>query len=156
MLTMAEDGLHTFGYDAGWKVNRILAQAGMAEDAKRTVVLKLHEDEDVVKLLLQRCGVRPTWIASNSARTLSRQSRAHGYSPAITRRLVENTGHNPDTYYMIGAEHRIPEPTPEAREECIDGLLQVGFSQQAVEAALATLGVPPGGHHPPKRERGTS
>ena len=151
MLTMAEDDLHTFGYEAGHKVNQILSQAGMAEDPKRTVVLKLHEDEDVVKLLLQRCAIRPTWIASNSARTLSRQSRAHGYSPAITRRLVEITGHNPDTYYMIGAKRRIPEPTPEARSECFNGLLDAGFSQQAVETALETLGIPPGGHRPPKR-----
>ena len=153
MMTMAEDGLHTFGYEAGWKVNRILTQAGMAEDAKRTIIQNLHEDEDVVKLLLQRCGIRSTWIASNSARTLSRQSRAHGYSPAITRRLVEITGHNPDTYYMIGAEHRIPEPTPYTKAKCVESLLDAGFSEEAVDNAMSVLGVPPGGHHPPKLSR---
>lgn len=31
---------------------------------------------------------------------------------------------------MIGAEHRIPEPAPEAREECIQGLLGVRFTQK--------------------------
>ena len=130
MLTMAEDGIHTFGCDAGRKVNRMLTQSGMDEDAKRTFIQKLHDDEDVVKLLLQRCGVGLTWIASKHSRTLSRQSRAHRYSPAITRRLVEITGHNPDTYCMTGAEHRIPEPAPEAREECIQGLLGVGLPQR--------------------------
>ena len=153
MLTMAEDGLHTFGYDAIHRFNRMMTQAGMDEGAKRTVVLKLHQDQDVVELLLKRFGIRPTWIASNSARSLSRWSRAQGYAPAITRRLVEITGHDPDTYYMIGAEHRIPEPTPEARSRCINDLLQVGFSLEAIEDALVTLGVPPGGHHPPKRRR---
>ena len=116
-------------------------------------MLKLQEEEDVVQLFLQQGGVRPKWIGSKRAKTLSRQSRKYEYSPAITRRLVEISGHDPVTHYMIGAEHLIPEPTPEARRRCIDDLLQVGFSLEDVEAALATLGIPPGGRHPPKRRR---
>ena len=43
---------------------------------------------------------------------------------------MEITGHDPDTYYMIGTEHRIPEPTPEVRNECVQGLLGASFSQK--------------------------
>ena len=50
----------------------------------------------------------------------------------MTRRVVEFVGHDPDTYYMIGVEHRIPEPTPEARAKCVEQLLEAGFSQEAV------------------------
>ena len=57
------------------------------------------------------------------------------------RRIV---GHDPDAYHMIGVEHRIPEPTPEARAKCVQRLLDAGSSQEAVETGLATLGVPPG------------
>ena len=54
---------------------------------------------------------------------------------------------------MIGVEHRIPEPTPEAKAKCVGSLLDAGFSPEAVETAMSVLGVPQGGRHPPKRRR---
>ena len=54
---------------------------------------------------------------------------------------------------MIGTEHQMPEPTPEARAKCIESLLEAGFSPEAVETAMSVLGVPRGGCHPPKRRR---
>ena len=115
MLLMVEDGFHTFGHEAGRKLNRTLTAAGMDESAKRTVMLKLHPNRAVAKLLLQRCGISPQWIDGKRARSLSRRSREYGYAPAITRHLVEISGHDPNTYYMIGPEYRIPEPSAEER-----------------------------------------
>ena len=60
-------------------------------------------------------------------------------------------GHDPDAYYMIGVEHRISEPTPEARSKCVESLQDAGFGKEAVDNAMSVLGVPLGGHHPPKR-----
>ena len=54
---------------------------------------------------------------------------------------------------MIGADYRIPEPSKEAKVQCIQALQQIGFTTQNIQSALSTLGVPPGGHHPPKRSR---
>ena len=127
--------------------------SGPDEDAKCIVVLKLHDHPQVRLLPLQRCGISPRWIDGKRARSLSRRTRQYGYSPAFTRRVLEFVDHDPDTYYMIGVEHRIPEPTPEARAKCVERLPGNGFSQEAVETALATLGVPPGRRHPPKRKR---
>ncbi len=61
--------------------------------------------------------------------------------------------HDPDTYYMIVVEHRLPEPTPEARSKCVEGLLDGSLNQEPVETAMSVLGVPSGDHHPPKQER---
>ena len=127
--------------------------ARLDDGAKRTVVLKLHGHPYVQQLLLQRCGINPRWLDGKRARFLSRRMRQYGYSPASTRHAVEILGHDPDTYYMIGVEHRIPEPTPEARAKCVEDLLAAGFSPKAVETAMSVLGVPPGGRHPPKRKR---
>ena len=123
----------------------------MDKDAKHTVILKLHEHPNVQQILLQRCGISPRWLNGKRARSLSRRTRQYGYAPAFTRQVVEFVGHDPDAYYMIGVEHRIPEPPPQARAKCVERLLDAGFSQEAVETALAALGVPPGGHHPPKQ-----
>ena len=153
MLFMAEDGLHSFDYEAGRKVYTELETAEMDEDAKRTVILKLHPDPNVGQLLLQRCGMRSRWLTSNEARTLSRRLRHYEYSPAFTRKVVEHLGHDPDTYYMIGADYRIPEPSKEAKDRGIQALQEIGFTNDRIESAMATLGVPPGGHHPPKRSR---
>ena len=90
------------------------------------------------------------WLTGNGARTLSRLMRHYEFSPAFIRNLVERLGNNPDTYYMIGADYRIPEPSEE-KAQCIQALQQVGFTIQNIQSALSTLGVPPGGHHPPKR-----
>lgn len=81
----------------------------------------------------------------------SRRTREYGHSPAFTRYAVELLDHNPDAYYMIGVEHRIPEPTPEARAKCVDVLMDAGFSPESIETATSVLGVPRGGRHPPKR-----
>ena len=67
--------------------------------------------------------------------------------------MIEHLGHDPDTYYMIGADYRIPEPSKEAKDQCIQALQEIGFTNDRIESALSTLGVPPGGHHPPKRRR---
>ena len=151
MLSMAQAGLHSFDYDSGRWVNAELERTGLDEDAKHTVIMKLHPNEDVGQLLLQRCGKRSKWLTGNKARTLSRLMRHYEFSPAFIRNLLERLGNNPDTYYMIGADYRIPEPSKEEKDQCIQALQQIGFNNDRIEIALATLGVPPGGHHPPKR-----
>ena len=55
--------------------------------------------------------MRSRWLTSNEARTLSRRLRHYEYSPAFTRKVIEHLGHDPDTYYIIGADYRIPEPS---------------------------------------------
>ena len=151
MLSMAEAGLHSFDYDSGKWVNAELERVGLDEDAKHTVIVKLHPNEDVGQLLLQRCGMSSKWLTGNGARSLSRLMRHYEFSPAFTRNVVELLGNNPDTYYMIGPDYRIPEPSEEEKEQCIQALQQIGFTTQNIQSALSTLGVPPGGHHPPKR-----
>ena len=151
MLLMAEFGLHSFDYDAGRRLHSQMEEAEMEDDAKRTVILKLHPNADVGKLLLQRCGIRPRWLTGYQARDLSRRLREEEFPPAVTRNVLEHLGHDPDTYYIIGADYRIPEPSEEEKAYCVQGLQQAGFSDETIENALATLGVPIGGHHPPKR-----
>ena len=153
MLLMAEAGLHSFDYDAGRQLHADLEVAQMDEDAKRTVILKLHPDPNIGQLLLQRCGISSRWLTSNEARTLSRRLRHYEYSPAFTRKVIEHLGHDPDTYYIIGADYRIPEPSEDAKAHATQALLNAGFTNDRIESALSTLGVPPGGHHPPKRSR---
>ena len=99
-----------------------------------------------------RCGVRSRWLTDDRARCLSRRLREHGFALALARTVVEHTGHNSDAYYMIGAEYRIPEPTPEDLEKCADALRQAGADDQRIDTALATLGVPSGGHWPPRNQ----
>ena len=151
MVLMAEAGLHSFDYDEGRLVHSELGKAGLDEDAKHPFILKLHPHEDVGKLLLQRCGMRSRWLTGNGARSLSRLMRHYDFSPAFTRNVLEHLGHNPDTYYIIGPDYRIPEPSEEGKAQCIQALQQIGFTNDRIENALSTLGVPPGGHHPPKR-----
>ena len=151
MLLMAEDGLHSFDYEVGRQVYADLEEAKMDDDAKRTVILKLHSDPNVGQLLLQRCGISSRWLTGNEARTLSRRLRHYEFSPAFTRNVVAHLGNDPDTYYIIGADYRIPEPSEEKKAHTTQSLLNAGFSDETIESALSTLGVPPGGHHPPKR-----
>ena len=151
MLSMAEAGLHSFDYDTGKWVHTELDRAGLDEDAKRTFILKLHPHPSVGQLLVQRCGMSSKWLTDNKARSLSRLMRHHEFSPAFTRNVVEHLGNNPDTYYIIGADYRIAEPSEEGKDQCIQALQEAGFSDDIIESALSTLGVPPGGHHPPKR-----
>ena len=42
MLYMAEAGLHSFDYDSGRWVNAELERTGLDDDAKHTVIMKLH------------------------------------------------------------------------------------------------------------------
>ena len=151
MLSMAQGGLHSFDYDSGKLVNAELERTGLDEDAKHTVIVKLHPHPSVGQLLLQRCGMSSKWLTGNRARSLSRLMRHYQFSPAFTRNLVERLGNNPDTYYMIGADYRIPEPSEEGKDQCIQALQEAGFTNDRIENALSTLDVPPGGHHPPKR-----
>ena len=151
MLLMAEDSLHSFDYEVGRQVYAEMEAGDIDDDAKRTVILNLHSDPNVAQLLLQRCGINPRWLTGNEARTLSRRLRHYDYSPAFTRNVVEHLDNDPDTYYMIGADYRIPEPSEEWKANAIQALQEIGFTTQNIESALSTLGVPPGGHHPPKR-----
>ena len=151
MLYMAEGGLHSFDYDSGRWVNAELERTGLDEDAKHTFILNLHPHPSVGQLLLQRCGISSKWLTSNRARLMSRRLRDHEFSPAFIRDLLEHIGVDPNTYYAIGPDYRIPEPSQEEKDQCIQALQQIGFATQHIESALSTLGVPPGGHHPPKR-----
>ena len=151
MALMAKVGLHSFDYEVGRQVHVELEAAGLDEDAKRTVILKLHPDESVGQLLLHRCGISSRWLTGNEARTLCRLIRQYEFSPAFTRNVLEHLGHNPDTYYNIGPDYRIPEPSEEGKAHCIQALQEAGFSDDIIENALATLGVPPSGRNPPKR-----
>ena len=153
MLLMAEAGLHTLDHRAGKEIYNALHGAGLNDDAKRTVLLKLHDNREVGLLLLDRCGVSPRWLVGNRARFLSRRLREHGFSPAVVRTIVEHMGHNPNTYYNIGAEHRIPRPTPDTLEQCANALRQAGADDRRINDALSTLGVPPSGHWPPRHQR---
>ena len=128
-----------------------MERTGLDADAERTFILKLHPNEDVCQLLLQRCGMSSKWLTGNRDRDLARLMRHYQFSPAFTRNLVERLGNNPDTYYMIGADYRIPEPSEEGKDQCIQALQEAGFTNDRIENALSTLGVPPGGHHPPQR-----
>ena len=151
MLLMAESGLHSFDYDSGKLVNAELEKAHLDEDAKHTVIMKLHPNPSVGQLLLQRCGKSSKWLTGNRARLMSRRLRDHEFSPAFIRNLLEHIGVDPNTYYAIGPDYRIPAPSQEEKDQCIQSLQQIGFATQHIESALSTLGVPPGGHHPPKR-----
>ena len=93
------------------RVHAELDRAGLDEDAKRTFILKLHPHPSVGQLLVQRCGMSSKWLTGNKARSLSRLMRHHEFSPAFTRNVVEHLGNNPDTYYIIGADYRIAEPS---------------------------------------------
>ena len=156
MLLMAEAGLHTLDHRAGKEIYNVLHGAGLNDDAKRTVLLKLHDNREVGLLLLDRCGVSPRWLVGNRARFLSRRLREHGFSPAVVRTIVEHMGHNPNTYYNIGAEHRIPRPTPDTLEQCANALRQAGADDRRIDDALSTLGVPPSGHWPPRHHQATA
>ena len=151
MLMMAEAGLHAFNHDDGRKIYEVFEDASMDDDAKRTVLLHLHENPSVGQLLLDRCGVNPRWLAGSRARFLSRRLREHGVPPAVIRTILDHIGNDPNAYYMIGVNYRIPEPTKDDRQTCIQQLKELGFNPEAIEGALGTLGVPPGGHHPPKK-----
>ena len=70
MLSMAQAGLHSFDYDSGKWVHAELERTGLDEDAKHTVIVKLHPNEDVGQLLLQRCGMSSKWLTGNGARSL--------------------------------------------------------------------------------------
>ena len=106
MLSMVQAGLHSFDYDTGRWVNAELQRAGLDEDAKHTIIMKLHPHPSVGRLLLQRCGMRSKWLTGNKARTLSRLMRHHEFSPAFIRNLLERLGNNPDTYYISPRAHR--------------------------------------------------
>ena len=151
MVLMAEAGLASFDYLAGQRLYTALHRAGLDDDAKRTVIGNLHEDNHVTELLLRRCGVSKRWLTGNKARTLSRQLRAQDYPPAITRTIIQHLGNDPASYYMIGAEHRIPTPSERGRNAITKAMLDAGFNERSIDTAIGTLGVPPSGHHPPKR-----
>lgn len=69
--------------------------AGRDDDAKRTVVLKLHSHPYIQQLLLQRCGISPRWLDDKRARFLSRRTRQYSHTPAFTRYAVELLGPRP-------------------------------------------------------------
>ncbi len=53
MLRLAQSGLHAFDREAGQELYDAMDNAGLDDDAKRTVVLKLHDHPYVQQLLLQ-------------------------------------------------------------------------------------------------------
>ena len=53
MLTMANAGFHTFDHEPGRRLYDAMHEAGMDDDAKRTVIPELHSDPNVGQLLLQ-------------------------------------------------------------------------------------------------------
>ena len=77
--------MHTFDREAGRELYDAMHNAGLDDDAKRTVVLKLHDHPHVQQLLLQRFGINPRWLDGKRARFLSRRNRQYGHSPAFTR-----------------------------------------------------------------------
>ena len=81
MLRLAQAGLHTFDHEAG-RADAMHA-AGMDDDAKRTVVLKLHDHPHVQQLLLQRCGISPRWLDGKRARPLLFDVRRDCYRQAF-------------------------------------------------------------------------
>ena len=95
MLSMVQAGLHSFDYDSGRWVNAVLEKAHLDEDAKHTVIMKLHPHPSVGQLLLQRCGISSKWLTSNRARLMSRRLRDHEFSPAFIRNLLEHIGVDP-------------------------------------------------------------
>ena len=77
---------------------RRIGSSRMDEDAKRTVILKLHPDPNVGNFYSRGAASSSRWLTSNEARTLSRRLRHYEFSPAFTRKVVEHLGHDPDTY----------------------------------------------------------
>jgi len=65
MLLMAEEGLHCFNNEHGRRLSDQLTEAGVNEDDKRTVILKLHDHPDVQQQLMQRFGIEPRPPASD-------------------------------------------------------------------------------------------
>ena len=94
MLSMVQAGLHSFDYDSGRWVHAELERTRLDEDAKHTVIMKLHPHPSVGQLLLQRCGMSSRWLKRNGARTLSRLMRHYEFSPAFTRNVVEHLGND--------------------------------------------------------------
>ena len=107
MLSMAEAGLHSFDYDSGRWVHAELERTGLDEDAKHTVIMKLHPHPSVGQLLLQRCGKSSKWLTGNGARSLSRLMRHYEFSPAFTRNLVELLGQQPR--HLLHYRSRLPD-----------------------------------------------
>ena len=89
-----------------------------------------------IRLMHQARTVATLHVAATAAPAVRHQlpsgltANGPGSFPAVpdgtaTRRRsprypVERLGRDPDAYYMIGVEHRIPEPTPEARAKCVE------------------------------------
>ena len=136
MLLMAEDGLHSFDYDAGRQVYAEMEAGDIDEDAKRTVILKLHSDPNVAQLLLQRCGISSRWLTGNGARSLFCLMRHHEYTPALIRNLLKYMGSDPDTYYAIGPDYRIPEPSAADRTRCVEQLRELGIELRRNRAEI--------------------
>ena len=152
MLLMAEAGLHSFNYDSGRRVHAELDTAGLDNDAKHAFILKLHPNEDVGRLLLKRCGISfqvahrqpgqdPVPSHETSRIPASRHAPPVGTLGQTTQTPI--TSSDPTTGYR-----NLPK---QKKAQCTQALQQIGFSDETIEIALATLGVPPSGHHPPKQ-----
>ena len=115
MLLMAEDGLHSFDYEVGRQVYADLEEAELDDDAKRTVILELHSDENVGQLFLQRCRIRTRWLTANEARSLSRVIRHYDFSPAFTRNVLEHLG--PQPRHLLHDRSRLPDTGTIRRRE---------------------------------------
>ena len=76
---------------ASW-VNAELEKAHLDEDAKHTVIMKLHPHPSVGKLLLQRCGMSSKWLTGNRSQDSCPDDYGTiNFSPAFIRNLLERT-----------------------------------------------------------------
>ena len=63
--------------------------------------------------------MKPKRVDGNRAKFMSRRLRENEYSPALIRKALEHLGVDPDTYYMIGPDYPIPEPSEEERARSV-------------------------------------
>ena len=151
MLLMAEAGLHSFSRQDGKDLRRTMADAQMDEDAMRTVILNLHDDQHIQQTLLNRCGINPRWMTGNPPRTLARRMSDLQFPAAVIRHVIESLGNDTDNCYLIGPSCRIPEPSQRNLHRLIQKLLDQGLSNRSIKQAIATLGIPLNGRALPKK-----
>ena len=92
--------------------------------------------DNVAQLLLQRCGISSRWLTGNGARSLFCLMRHHEYTPALIRNLLKYMGSDPDTYYAIGPDYRIPEPSAADRTRCVEQLRELGIELRRNRAEI--------------------
>ena len=108
--------------------------------------------EDVGQLLLQRCGKRSKWLTGNKSQDPVPSHETLRILASLHPQLARTPGQQPR--HLLHDRSRLPDTGAFQRgkkTQCIQALQQAGFSDETIKSALSTLGVPPGGHHPPTR-----